>query len=57
MDGELSNSCCAVEASSMSGNTILSKKKMLKVLSSQIDTNRKQEETILYLEKKENEVI
>ena len=53
MDGEVSSSSFSSTATGMSGDTVLTKKvdELSKVVSRLIDTNKKQEQKIIYLEK------
>ena len=54
MDGEVSSSDFSNTATGMSGDTVLTKKvdELSKVVSGLIDTNKKQEQKIIDLEKK-----
>ena len=54
MDGEVSSSDFSNTATGMSGDTVLTKKveELSKVVSGLIDTNQKQEQKIIDLEKK-----
>ena len=58
MDGEVSFSDFSNTATGVSGDTVLTKKvdELSKVVSGLIDTNKKQEQKIIYLEKKQVEI-
>ena len=58
MDGEVSSTDFSNAATGMSGDTVLTKKvdELSKVLSGLIDTNKKQEQKVIDLEKKQVEI-